>query len=85
VVPSTITVSSGGAFTGYAFGGVPFSSFTVTYTNRNTGATVLTGSASLDGSGNYSAPGNWTITGNYRLTVYFGATGNTRSADFTAI
>jgi len=72
------------SFTGSASGGVPFTSFTATYTNRNTGVVLLSGSSTLNGSGGFSSPGTWNITGQFRLTVFFSGSGNTRIVDFNA-
>lgn len=73
------------SFLGNIINGAPFTSFTLTYTNRNTGAVLLTGSASLNGSGAYSASGTWSTTGQFRLTVTFAGSGNTRIVDFNAV
>jgi len=85
IAPTTFVGPYPITFLGNIINGVPFTSFTLTYTNRNTGAVLLSGSASLNGSGAYSASGTWSITGQFRLTVVFAGSGNTRSLDFNAI
>lgn len=83
IVPSTVTASTGGNFTGYIYDGVPNSSFLVTYFRD--GTQVLSGTGTLDSSGNFSAPGAFTTAGSYTVVVTFYGSGNTRSQNFTVV
>lgn len=83
VYPSTINTDTGGSFTAYAYGGVPYTNYELTYTDSK-GRVILSGINTLDGAGNASGTGAWITPGTYGVAVYFYATGNTRTTTITA-